>query len=105
MGADNYGFEERKKTLEDHLEKFHTLRNQGKLKEAVEQYSKTIEYARNSINHSLELLNKSISMIKSLTPDQQARINKIAADTASRIGNRDIIKDLIKDSIFYRSTD
>lgn len=105
MDADNKRISERKKILEDHLKKFHSLRKQGKFKEAMEQYSKTIEYARSSINHSLEVLNKSISKIKSLEPDQQARINKIVSETAERIGNRDIIKDLIKDSIFYRSND
>ena len=105
MDADNKRISERKKILEDHLEKFHSLRKQGKFKEAMEQYSKTIEYARSSINHPLEVLNKSISKIKSLEPDQQARINKIVSETAERIGNRDIIKDLIKDSIFYRSND
>lgn len=105
LGTDNDRFSERKKILEDHLKKYHTLRKQGKIKEAMEQYSKTIEYARNSITQSLEVLDKSMSKIKSLDPTKQARINEIASDTASLIGNRNIIKDLIKDSIFYRSMD
>ena len=105
LGPEKNRFSERKKILEDHLKKYHTLRKQGKLKEALEQYSKTIEYARNSINQSLEILDKSMSKIKSLDSDKQARINEIVVNTASRIGDRDIIKDLIKDSIFYRSMD
>ena len=93
-------FSHRRKRLDQHLQKFHTLREEGKLKEAMEQYTKTVEYARESINQSLSILEKSISRIKSLNPDQQARIKKITEETSEKFQDRDVLRDLLKDSIF-----
>ena len=86
--------------LDQHLQKFHSLREEGKLKEAMEQYKKTVEYARESINQSMAILETSISRIKSLSPNQQARIKEITKETSENLEGRDVLRDLLKNTIF-----
>lgn len=103
MSPESEKFDARQKALEEHLEKFNELRNQGKFKEAMEQYAKTIEYARESINLSLKVLDKSVSKIVSLDPEKKARIKKISEKTSAQLNKRDILKDLLKDNTFFSS--
>lgn len=100
MESDKRSFENRKKKLEQLLERFYSLREEGKLKEAMEQYTKTVEYARESINQSMAILEKSISRIKSLSPNQQARIKEITKETSENLEGRDVLRDLLKNTIF-----
>lgn len=100
LKSDKRSFAKRRKELDLHLQKFHSLREAGKLKEAMEQYTKTVEFARESINQSLAILEKSISRIKSLTPHQQARIDEITKETSENLEGRDVLRDLLKDTIF-----
>lgn len=102
MESDKRSFASRRKKLDLHLQKFHSLREKGKLKEAMEQYTKTVEYARESINQSLEILEKSISRIKSLTPQQQSRIEEITKETSENLEGRDVLRDLLKDTVFHQ---
>ena len=95
-------FSHRRRRLDQHLQKFHTLREEGKLKEAMEQYTKTVAYARESINQSMAILQKSISRIKSLSPKQLARIKEITDETSENLEGRDILRDLLKNTIFYQ---
>ena len=103
MSSEKEKFDARRKILEAHLEKFNELRNQGKIKEAMEQYAKTIEYARKSINLSLKVLDNSVSKIASLDSEKIARIKKISENTSAQLNKRDILKDLLKDSNFFSS--
>ena len=103
MSSEKEKFDAQRKALEAHLEKFNELRNQGKFREAMEQYAKTIEYARESINLSLKVLDKSISKIVSLNPENKARIKKISENTSDQLNKRDILKDLLKDYAFFSS--
>ena len=100
MDLDKHNFVSRRKILDQHLQKFHSLREEGKLKEAMEQYKKTVEYARESINQSMAILEKSISQIKSLSPTQQARIKEITKETSENLEGRDVLRDLLKNTIF-----
>ena len=100
MDLDKHNFVNRRKILDQHLQKFHSLREEGKLKEAMEQYTKTVEYARESINQSMAILEKSISQIKSLSPNQQARIKEITKETSENLEGRDVLRDLLKNTIF-----
>lgn len=100
MESDKRSFENRRKTLEQLLQTFYSLREEGKLKEAMEQYTKTVEYARESINQSMAILEKSISKIKSLSPNQQARIKEITKETSENLEGRDVLRDLLKNTIF-----
>ena len=100
LESDKQNFAHRRKKLDQYLQIFHSLREEGKLKEATEQYAKTVEYARESINQSLAILEKSISKIKSLNPDQQARIKDITKDTTDNLEVRDVLRDLLKDTVF-----
>jgi len=100
LESDKRSFENRRKTLEQLLQKFYSLREEGKLKEAMEQYTKTVEYARESINQSMTILEKSISKIKSLSPNQQARIKEITKETSDNLEGRDVLRDLLKNTIF-----
>ncbi len=100
MKSDNRSFAKRRKELDRHLQKFHALREEGKLKEAMEQYTKTVEFARESISQSLAILEKSISRIKSLSPHQQARIDEITKETSENLEGRDVLRDMLKDTIF-----
>lgn len=103
MSPEREKFDARRKALEAHLEKFNELRNQGKLKEAMQQYAKTIEYARESINLSLKVLDKSVLKIVSLDPEKKARIKKISEKTSAQLNKRDVLKDLLKDNTFFSS--
>lgn len=103
MSPESETFDARQKALEAHLEKFNELQNQGKFKEAMEQYAKTIEYARESINLSLKVLDKSVSKIVSLDSEKKARIKEISDKTSAQLNERDILKDLLKDSTFFSS--
>ena len=103
MSPESEKFDARQKALEAHLEKFIELRNQGKFKEAMEQYAKTIEYARESINLSLKVLDKFVSKIVSLDPEKKAQIKKISETTSAQLNKRDILKDLLKDNTFFSS--
>ena len=103
MSSEKEKFDARRKILEAQLEKFNELRNQGKIKEAMEQYAKTIEYARKSINLSLKVLDNSVSKIASLDSEKIARIKKISENTSAQLNKRDILKDLLKDSNFFSS--
>ena len=103
MSSEKEKFDARRKILEAHLEKFNELRNQGKIKEAMEQYAKTIEYARKSINLSLKVLDNSVSKIASLDPEKIARIKNISENTSAQLNKRDILKDLLKDNTFFSS--
>ena len=103
MSSESEKFDARQKTLEAHLEKFNELQNQGKCKEAMEQYAKTIEYARESINLSLKVLDKSVSKIVSLDSEKKSRIKEISDKTSAQLNERDILKDLLKDSTFFSS--
>lgn len=100
MDSNKRKFELRRKQLDQHLQKFHTLKEEGKLKEAMEQYTKTVEFARESIDQSLSILEKSISRIKSLNPDQQARIKEITKETSGDLEGRDVLRGLLKDTVF-----
>lgn len=103
MSPESEKFDARQKALEAHLEKFNELRNQGKFEEAMEQYAKTIEYARESINLSLKVLNKSVPKIVSLDSEKKARIKEISDKTSAQLNERDILKDLLKDNTFFSS--
>ena len=102
LESDKRSFANRRKKLDQHLQKFHSLRKEGKLKEAMEQYRKTVEYARESINQSMTILEKSMSRIKSLSPNQQARIKEITKETSENLESRDVLRDLLKDTIFHQ---
>lgn len=102
LESDKQNFAHRRKRLNEYLQKFHSLKDEGKLKEAMEQYAKTVEYARESINQSLAILDKSISRVKSLKPDQQARIKEITEETSENLEGRDVLRDLLKDTVFYQ---
>ena len=102
MESDKNSLKNRRETLDQHLKKFQSLREEGKLKEAMEQYAKTVEYARESINQSMAILEKSISRIKSLSPDQQARIKEITKETSDNLEGRDVLRDLLKNTIFHK---
>ena len=93
-------FADRRQKLDQHLQKFHSLRKEGKLEEAKEQYAKTVEYALESINQSLEILENSISRIKSLKPERQVRIKEITEKVSDNLEERDVLRDLLKDRIY-----
>jgi len=100
LDSDKSTFANRRKKLDQLLQKFYSLREEGKLKEAMEQYTKTVEFARESINQSMAILEKSISRIKSLSPSQQARIKEITKETSDNLESRDVLRDLLKNTIF-----
>ncbi len=75
---DPYGLKLRRMTLNQHHQKFKELQREGKWAEALRQFNVTLNYAMESVNYSLQVLEKVREKMGRVTPMQRERMSRTA---------------------------
>jgi len=74
---DPFGFEIKKKKIQEHYQKFNKLKNEGKWRESLIELQKTLEGITELMNHSAITLNYTMKQFSNLTPEQKEKIQKL----------------------------
>lgn len=75
---DPYGLKSRRIILNQHHQKFKELQKEGKWVEALRQFNVTLNYAMESVNYSMQVLQKVRERIQGARPIQKERMNGAA---------------------------
>ncbi len=74
---DPFGLKSRRMILTKHHQKFKELQRDGKWVEALRQFNVTLNYAMESVNYSMQVLQKVRGRMQGATPIQKEKANRV----------------------------